>query len=85
MGRYADINPLLSLLAGKDPLESVNVGAVLQMLQISLLEQESIPRAHWEACFCSNCKSEAITEWSEAGGEILLTKYCPHCGAKMDE
>ena len=32
--------------------------------------------------YCSECKEQARAD--ERGNEIL-SKYCPHCGAKMDE
>ena len=41
--------------------------------------------AIWENGFCSNCKEYAIVEWNECGGEIVLSKHCPHCGAKMED
>lgn len=41
--------------------------------------------AKWENGFCSNCKEYAIVEWNECGGEIVLSKYCPNCGAKMED
>lgn len=30
--------------------------------------------------FCSCCKGDAL----ENGDKQMLTKYCPHCGAKME-
>ena len=39
---------------------------------------------HWINGFCSKCGKEAITEWNDTGGELCLSDYCPHCGAKMD-
>ena len=31
---------------------------------------------------CSVCKEEAIYDCND---EFVLSKFCPHCGAKMDE
>ncbi len=44
-----------------------------------------VTMAKWEDGFCSNCKEYAIVEWNECGGEIVLSKYCPHCGSKMED
>lgn len=35
--------------------------------------------------FCTVCGEEAITEWNDCGGELAFTKYCPNCGARMEE
>lgn len=39
--------------------------------------------ARWEDGRCTSCGEEAVTEWNEGGGEQLLTRYCPSCGADM--
>ena len=48
----------------------------------------SLPSAErhgrWNNGFCSVCGEEALTEWNDTGGEYAFTKFCPHCGAKMD-
>lgn len=33
---------------------------------------------------CSVCGAEA-EELTDGGGMLLLSNYCPHCGAKMDK
>ena len=35
--------------------------------------------------FCTVCGEEAITEWNDCGGELAFTKYCPNCGARIEE
>lgn len=30
---------------------------------------------------CSNCEGRPLKQWNET----MLSDYCPHCGAKMDE
>ena len=42
-------------------------------------------KGKWIDGFCSECHQEAITEWNDRGGEYALTRYCPYCGAKMEE
>lgn len=37
----------------------------------------------WINVFCSECGHEAITEWNDCGGEMLLSNFCPNCGADM--
>ena len=89
MAKYYNVEPLVNLLADKDPLEAVNVGAVLQSLQHGLYNGEVAPvvHAHWilyddnkDIWDCSNCKVHVFAN-------VLFCKggYCPNCGAKMDE
>lgn len=33
---------------------------------------------------CSKCNGESICEQSDDGGEYILTQFCPHCGAHME-
>ena len=40
-------------------------------------------RGKWVGVFCSICGEEAITEQSDCGGDVVYSKYCPHCGAEM--
>lgn len=66
------------------------VGEVVGVISF---EEESKPTKHgywkkderykFDVYVCSECESQAITEWNECGGEYALTSYCPHCGAKM--
>ena len=51
-----------------------------------LLERDVVKLVHasWRDGFCTRCGEYAITEWSECGGDLLLTDFCPFCGAKMD-
>ena len=48
-------------------------------MAIEALRKESDVHAHWEDCtngwMCSNCQRDNSRD----------TKYCPNCGAKMDE
>ena len=42
------------------------------------------PKAEWIDGFCSFCGEKAITKWTETGGELVYTNFCPNCGAKME-
>ena len=51
------------------------------------IEAEPVRHGRWnyrhedDWCYCTACGTDA--EGSD--GECLLTDYCPHCGARMDE
>lgn len=54
-------------------------------LKTFIVDVEPVKRGRWdEDGFCTNCGKEALTEWNDCGGELALSPYCPHCGAKMD-
>lgn len=44
---------------------------------------EERKKGKWINGFCSECGEEAVTEWNDCGGELLLTRFCPECGADM--
>lgn len=52
------------------------------------IEAKPIVHAHWKCdsaidpYYCSNCGKEALRDFFE---EDVLSKYCPRCGAQMDE
>ena len=88
MKRYCNVEPILHLLSDKDLLESVNVGAVLQALQHGLYNGEVAPvvHAHNESdtsFMCSACTFADFGLFNHGGK--YEPKYCPNCGAKMDE
>lgn len=35
---------------------------------------------NWRICRCSNCDGAEFVDWA-----LEQAKYCPNCGAKMDE
>lgn len=51
--------------------------------KVKTVDTESIPRAHWKIncdgyySYCSRCGCEPTSR--------QMTKFCDHCGAKMDE
>lgn len=59
------------ILDDKDPLNTIRFDE-MSLSGITI-------HAHWEDCsngwMCSNCYRDSTYD----------TKYCPHCGAKMDE
>ena len=65
------------------------IKAVYEMLEQSTIEAEPVRHGRWEQCFedwrhqiegdkCSACGFEHY------GSSISHYKYCPHCGAKME-
>lgn len=57
------------------------------------VDAEPVIHAHWEyvdygGCgnyHCSNCRAISGTQYNGLEPILRLTKYCPNCGAKMDE
>jgi DNA-directed RNA polymerase subunit RPC12/RpoP len=56
--------------------------------EMPTIEAKPVVHAHWECdsaidpyC-CSNCGKKALQDYFE---EDVLSKYCPYCGALMDE
>ena len=88
MKRYCNVEPILHLLSDKDLLESVNVGAVLQALQHGLYNGEVAPVVHAynkskDSFLCSACTFGDFGLFNHGGK--YTPKYCPNCGARMDE
>ena len=49
------------------------------------IEAKPIFHAHWESNQCSNCKGFALSFDNEPYRKVILSNFCPHCGAQMDE
>jgi hypothetical protein len=53
------------------------------------IEAKPVVHAHWEegAPFhqCSNCNGFALSFDNEPYRKEILSNFCPHCGAQMDE
>ena len=49
------------------------------------IEAKPVVRAHWESNQCSNCKGFALSFDNEPYRKVILSNFCPHCGAQMDE
>ena len=52
---------------------------------IPTIEAKPIVHAHWENNQCSNCKGFALSFDNEPYRKVILSNFCPHCGAQMDE
>lgn len=66
--------------------KSVHNGSFGAALKIAIKELEQEPKiGHWskvsKGTLCSICGCYAIEQ--EDGGMVILTDYCPWCGAKM--
>lgn len=62
--------------------------AIRTLEEIPTIEAKPVVHAHWKCdsaidpyC-CSNCGKKALQDYFE---EDVLSKYCPYCGAQMDE
>lgn len=49
------------------------------------IEVKPVVHAHWENGQCSNCKGFALSFDNEPYRKVILSNFCPHCGAQMDE
>ena len=49
------------------------------------IEAKPVVHAHWESNQCSNCKGFALSFDNEPYRKVILSNFCPHCGAQMDE
>lgn len=93
MGRYVDLDVAIERTL-QDPVgatlaESNNLIGFLECLPIA--DVMPVVHAHWiddgyyadfhphKVYRCSNC------DWSKLDVELPEEKYCPKCGAKMDE
>ena len=61
--------------------------AIKTLEAIPTIEAKSVVHAHWknwgcEGTVCSNCYGRVLYECDE---QEKKSKYCPHCGAQMDE
>lgn len=62
----------------------------VRLSEILSADVEPVRRGRWETkggtCTCSVCGGAAIGREEEHDGfDHLLTRYCPNCGAKMEE
>ncbi len=67
------------LISLDDVIEGIN--------EMPTIEAKPIVHAHWkkwgcEGTVCSNCYGRVLYECDE---QEKKSKYCPHCGATMDE
>lgn len=61
---------------------------------LTTIEAKPVVHAHWKYYWdcncdnysycCSNCGKDALTK-EETMYDQVLTKFCPYCGAQMDE
>lgn len=67
--------------------EKEKIFEIINILDRIRLQQEFYkklwPKAEWIDGFCSFCGKEAITKWTETGGEVVYTNFCPNCGSDM--
>lgn len=99
MSRYADIEPIIKKIKYSMEIGEIRgriwFEMVLKDLE-ELPEVDAVPvkHGHWRRgksyphnIYCSNCfrtyvPNEEIELWKD---QTLPRKYCPECGAKMDE
>lgn len=43
-----------------------------------------VEKGSGEYAVCSECKGKSGTQWDGVEPIPLMTRYCPHCGARMD-
>ena len=81
MSKYIDRAALFNSLSNAKTVEEI-----FAAIQAAPAEDvEPVKRGRWDNWFCSVCGAEALTEWNDTGGEYAFTKFCPNCGAKMED
>lgn len=57
-----------------------------------ILTESAVKHGRWivekvcgEYAVCSECKGKSGTQWDGVKPIPLMTRYCPNCGARMDE
>ena len=76
---YSDIKSMDKILEHN----KIQIGMIKQLPSAEpTIEERKVGK--WIDGFCSECGEEAVTEWNDCGGELLLTRFCPNCGAKME-
>lgn len=89
MARYIDDENFLALFDGVDLAETLPVGTIKILLHgVPTADVKPVVHAHWilhddnnDIWDCSNCKAHIFIN-------VLYgnkAKYCPNCGAIMDE
>lgn len=67
--------------------EKEKIFEIIDILDRIRLQQEFYkklwPKAEWIDGSCSFCGKEAITKWTETGGKMIYTNFCPNCGSDM--
>lgn len=68
------------------------VSCLLELRDTPKADVEPVRHGRWiiepgcgEYGRCSKCEGKSGTQWDGVEPIPLLTAYCPHCGAKMDE
>ena len=91
--RYVDINPAIEFLKGYDSSWGQEFAngirfAARYIEKSPNADVQEVKHAHWEFSYekgwqvCSACKAGALCD--RGSYSERLSKYCPHCGAKMD-
>ena len=65
-----------------DELEPADVAPVVHARYVK--PKGMMPPEHYGHYECSECGAWAGRDWLRPWKEILLTNFCPNCGAKMD-
>ena len=63
---------------------------LLEMVEnVPTIEAKAVAHAHWKEGVpfhqCSRCNGFALSFDNEPYRKEILSNYCPHCGAQMDE
>lgn len=79
-----------ALKFGQSLLDKDREHPLFQFFQLAIDAINSQTNAEWVKYTsyryeCSNCKTPAITRWSNAKKDTVdvLSTYCPYCGARM--
>lgn len=88
--RLIDAEALLNFMEHKDKSEDWQMEEIVDWVeQQPTIEAKLIAHAHWEEGVpfhqCSNCNGFALSFDNEPYRKVILSNFCPHCGAQMDE
>lgn len=88
--RLADIETMIEFVKKYTPC--INGETTMECVERSIrnaptIEAKPVVHAHWkkwgcEGTVCSNCYGRVLYECDE---QEKKSKFCPHCGAQMDE
>lgn len=94
MANYIDCNEVMGIINDSNLFKSYNEYSSVFDAIDNLPVADVAPAIHakWveeydfggSSYYCSNCKEDALTK-VETDYDYVCSKYCPHCGARMDK
>ena len=88
MGKYIDREAMLEQIARRESLMAGDKMISIDALRVFIMNRpvadvEEVKHGEW--IYDSNTDEPRCSECGEGALEGIITPYCPHCGAKMEE